>query len=58
MEDLEKAGKRVLPTPVKIHINEEQYVHLNTKDWVIVSPAKFSPQAAFLGGKRVILLSK
>ncbi|PVD24214.1 hypothetical protein C0Q70_14684 [Pomacea canaliculata] len=51
MEDLGEAGKRVLPTPVSIHINEEQYVHLNTKDWVVVSPAKFSPQAAFLGDR-------
>ncbi|XP_076448694.1 uncharacterized protein LOC143285315 [Babylonia areolata] len=49
VEDLGRAAKHVLPSPVEMSVVEDRHLYLQTKDWVIISPPAFHNQSVMLG---------
>ncbi|KAK7102432.1 beta-hexosaminidase-like [Littorina saxatilis] len=49
VEDLGGPKKHVIPTPAEMSVTEGSHLQLNTRDWAIFAPAKFSSEAKLLG---------
>ena len=51
VEDLGGPRKYVIPTPAEMTVTDTNHLQLNTRDWAIYAPDKFSNEARLLGGR-------
>ena len=49
--DLGGPRKYVIPTPAEMTVTDTNHLQLNTRDWAIYAPDKFSNEARLLGGR-------
>ena len=50
IQDLGKSPGHIIPTPVKMLINDKKKIAVNTRDWVVVHPEHLSNEGFYLTG--------